>query len=1095
MTSFQAQIVQHPWFPKTEPPLGGGSQSGVWQVRSRDSLSTIAKSLVYEVSSSRVNSLPSPWSRALQFEQAVLNTQYPTRDLLLEELFGALACIGLWDMFGLRLDAHRVSLREHEKENDDAVGPFARSLLSSLPDGSYSLSRLPEGNHPWDVVYVFQLEGIVIGFSSPSTLFCPAVHLPSEVRGMKWTAGGRFTSPVEFLGAQQRQALGNWIGHVRNGLLTSPDLNSQTTVSQLAQILSRFISELTGSAAGAPTLADRARVQNLPSRPVSLSLLGRPAMGGESISLATIDLGDRARKPVSDTPVNTPVILVDPEMPSKLGIAASDICLYKSATLESIGSDAAQLQKQYGNEIRVLTPEQVFLDQLYLLPGQDALMNSWLQSNLEGSPQVNGDPVTPLLPLQPDVRSLFSSIELQQRCELRVVQAGIASEIEVRLRLPIQGQRDPYTISRTYLLKEENKLGENLPVITLWPYISDNRWNVFYIFCEDNPTGLSVDGFGDYDRSLGQDGQQHVKYFTTPNFPDLVRLCERGKHVGLIPLSPPISLQTNTDSWKVGIDFGTSFTNFFIDSGDGPKRLHLDTRLASLTSSEKQTRRQLLSQYFIPEDMFPIAENGGNPPTATAISLRGWIEVLGQIPELFHQARLRVPIPGEFGGSELRTGFKWEQLQYQKPFLKEVALLISANAATQGASEIQWSVSYPSAFSATEVTTYRRLWVELSKELKSITGITHQLSQNGSDGRLLTEAVAFASYFGNFLNRQMVHTSCLDIGGGTTDISIWQENRLIHQVSIPYAGRDISTHLLKRKPSFVKRLFPPSLTKEINDDEARARQDKNFTSRLDNIMRYGYGDLSNGLYILLNQESAIKTPLAQFIGLIAISYGGLYHYLGIIQRVLRTEGKLSRNIPTPVYVGGNGARLINWIDESTEYQKGGDIDKLFEMLQVKAARCTNGRAATMLSDAYKDETACGLISDGVNLSGDFDPRSDHLISGASVQINELSFGAEDRVESPSGTVITRYLLPDLSSIKEFVHSYDNSLAELGIRHLLPVTKLGSEEHFWQDVELEARSLCAAKEGLDASDLEPEPAFILGLRALTNTLGRIWADRF
>ena len=132
MTSSQSQdIVQVPWFPKTDPPLTGGAQAGEWQGRHQQSLGTLAKSLVYEVSTTRVNSLPSPWSRALQFEQAVVNSRYPTRDSLLEELFGAMACLGLWEMFGLRMDAERVALLEHADLKDEAVGPFSRSLSSS----------------------------------------------------------------------------------------------------------------------------------------------------------------------------------------------------------------------------------------------------------------------------------------------------------------------------------------------------------------------------------------------------------------------------------------------------------------------------------------------------------------------------------------------------------------------------------------------------------------------------------------------------------------------------------------------------------------------------------------------------------------------------------------------------------------------------------------------------------------------------------------------------------------------------------------------------------------------------------------------------
>lgn len=1098
MTSSQNQdIVQIPWFPKTNPPLAGGSRAGEWQVRHQQDLGTIAKSLVYEVSTTRVNSLPSPWSRALQFEQAILNSRYPTRDSLLEEWFGGMACLGLWDMFGLRMESTRVALQDHADLKDDAVGPFARSLASSRPDGGSSLSRHPDGRHPWDVVYVFHLQGVVVGFSSPSTLFCPAVHLPQSIQGMGWTAAGKFSDPVDYLGSPQRLALADWFSHVKTGVLTAPDLSSQTSAGQLAQVIDGLIVKLSGGRLGSPTLSDSARVQNLPSNPVALSILARPAKGGVSPSQATIELGDRQRKPLPDTPVKQPIVLVDPEMPSKLGISGADICLYRSATLESIGYDPAQLERQYGAEIRVLTPEQIFLDELYLLPGEQVLINSWLPSRLEGVPKVNGEVVTPLLPFRPGLRPLFSSKELQERCELRVVQSSVGVELEVRLTLPLQGLREGYCIRRSYPLKEENLVVDDVPVITLWPYVSDANWKLFYLFCEDSPTGLTVDGFGDYDRKIGKDGDQTVKYFTTPYFPDLVRLSERGQDRGLLPVTAPATNQNQADLWQVGIDFGTSFSNFYIDAGDGPKRHHLETRVMSLTLSQRLTRQRLLSQYFIPEEMLPSEEAGGNPPTATAISLRGWQEVLGQVPELFHEARLRVPIPGEFGGAELRTGFKWEQMQYQKPFLKELALLISANAAANGAREIHWSISYPSAFSANEVARYRRVWIELYEELNRMTGIKHQLNKKGGEGGLQTEAVAFASYFGNFQNRQMVHTSCLDIGGGTTDISIWQENRLIHQVSVPYAGRDISSQLLRRKPSFVKSLFPPSLTSEIHDDEARARQDRNFTSRLDNIMRYGSDELLAGrLDMLANQSSALQIPLQHFLSLLSVSYGGLYYYLGQVLKVLRQEGKLRRNTPTPVYLGGNGGRLLNWIDPSSSFQRDGDIDSLLESLQIKASECETGHANTSLSDAYKDETACGLISEGINLSGDFDPRDDHMICGSSLRINGLEFGAEDRVDIPHQiTTIEQYELPDFVRLKKFVLDYDESIAELRIRNLLPISQLCDVDSLWSQVETEVRSLCLTRVGIDASDLEPEPGFILGLRALTNTLGRLWAEHF
>ena len=400
-------------------------------------------------------------------------------------------------------------------------------------------------------------------------------------------------------------------------------------------------------------------------------------------------------------------------------------------------------------------------------------------------------------------------------------------------------------------------------------------------------------------------------------------------------------------------------------------------------------------------------------------------------------------------------------------FLKELALLISANAAANGAKELQWSVSYPSAFSPNEVARYRRVWIELCDDLNELTGLDHSLNSKAGEGGLQTEAVAFASYFGNF--QKPTDGAYLMPRCGR-----WH-HRHLHMARqptdspggrFPFAGRDISSQLLRRKPSFLKSLFPPSLTADISDDEARARQDRNFTSRLDNIMRYGSDELLKGrLDMLVNQESSLQLPLQQFLSLLSVSFGGMYYYLGQVQKVLREEGKLTRNTPTPVYLGGNGGRLINWIDASSSFQRGGDPDLLMEMLQVKSSGCEPATASTTMSDAYKDETSCGLISSGVNLIGDFDPRDDAMICGATLIINELTFKAGDRVDLPRGmNRIECYELPDLDELRSFVEHYDASIAELRIRSLLPIRQLCDLDTFWGEVETELRSICLAKVG-------------------------------
>lgn len=1090
-------ILHHPWFPKTDPPLAGGSRSGEWLNRDQQKLGTIADSLVYEVASSRVNSLPSPWSRALQFEQAVINDRYPTRTELLKELFGCFAAVALWEMIGLKLEADHVTLTDHIKTTDEAVGPFARSLYP-LPGGEKTLYKLASGGNPWEEMHVLKVNDLVIGFTTPATLLCPAVHLPREIPGMKWTAGGQFTDPTVFLGPLQKQALADWLSHLSNGILTASDGNSQTMASKLAKVLEDFAFALTGGEIGNPILST-SPIPGLPPRPRAIALLARAANIGEnSSSLATLRLGQRLAKPLAQTP-DRPVILLDKEMPRRLGIPSTQLTLYKAATIESIGYDKQRLVNLHGAEIEVLTPDDLLLpkSELYLLPGETALQHSWLTEKLQGRPVVNGLPVTPLLPFTERIRELFSSEELARQSSLELVSDGGGMSLKVTLFLPLEDNPDPYPLTRLYPIKEGNLIDGELPVIVLWPYINDLRWKRYVIFSEDRAAGLSVDGFADYELHKGHEEQESVKYFTCERFPDLIKLVERNHYRGLIPVKPPLTAGSTASSWRVGIDFGTSFTNFFIDDGcSGPARKVLETRVIPLTLAQKEYQQNLLYKFFIPDSLLP---KGSNPPTSTALNTYGWQEIRGKVPEIFHQARVQWPSANAkaLRGSNIRTGFKWRQLQYQRPFLKELALLISCNAAFSGATELDWAVSYPSAFSPNEARNYQRLWTDLCKELTLITGLRHQILIEGGEGGLQTEAVAFASYFGNYKDRQMVHTACLDVGGGTTDISIWQDNSLLHQVSVPFAGRDICTKVLQKKPSFIRFLFTPQSTEEMATDEAKLRQDPNFNSWLDNCLRYESDELL--LERMPIHRSEQNKQLLEFVSLLAISFGGLYHYLGLILRALAKEGSLRKKSAMPVYIGGNGARFLNWLDESGAFSSGCDADQLMEMLERKSAGfdpASKSPARSTLSHAFKDETACGLISTGMNLHGDFDPRDELMFAGEELIINDLSFNSLDRVRIPPDlTTVEKFEINSLTELQSFVQNYDEALGHLRITTLLPIRKLTSLDSLWDEVETQVRAICLQRINKEINDLEPEPAFIIGLRALGNVLARQWSDKY
>jgi hypothetical protein len=1097
-------VLPFPWFPKTNPPLAGGAQSGEWIQRPQNQLEKLADTLDYSANVARVNSLPSPWSRARQLEQAITNAKYPTKAELLDELFGCLACIGLWKSYGLILQAKPVSLATLAASNSGLAAELANTLFSLRPGDENSLYKPSNGISSWEKIYVLELDGVNIGFTSPLTLVCPTAYLPGPIPGMEgWTSNGCFTSPIQHLGNSKKEQLADWLRHIGQAIAVDGRyMNSAQMVSRLGTILDQFADRLHPNSSGTVALASEAANGFPLMGPKAITALGTPIGGiakqddGSVPSQATILLGERLERPFSNTP-QKPLILLDPTMGEKLDLPAQELILYGNATAQSTRYEKNRLASQYADVVDIIDLDDIFLPELYLLSGDTALVESstWLSSCYQGIPSINGLSCTPLLPFQERIRDLYSSSELSRMCSMRVTDEGGAPALEVKLLVNIKGLDVPYPITKTFAIKKENVIDDPKPVITVWPYVSDEIWKKYYIFTQMTSTRLSLDGFADYrDHDLNKDTDEHVRYYESDRFPDILKLIENGKARGIIPLKTPPRFNFSSKRWRVGFDFGTSFTNFAIDDGSsGPQRRPLKTNLMPVTLAEKYTQDELLYDYFIPQILFP---EDSNPPTATALNT---IQTTS-IPSLFHQARVQWPSAESqaFRKDGIKTGFKWDEEQYQYPFILQLAMLISANAVAEKASSIDWYVSYPSAFSPGKTIAYRRLWERLCQDLVPLTGLTHDLVRSEDSRALQTEAVAFAKYFGNYLQSvNLAHTACMDVGGGTTDISIWQKNQCIHQVSVKFAGRNICTNLLASKMSITRLLFEDEIRSRgsVGEDDASLRNNPNFNSWVDNILRNSTAVLYENIRLRRRQADEGGRILSKLTSLIAIAFGGLYYYVGIVLRSLSQEGILADESAMPVLIGGNGAHFLYWIEGEEKFDRYSEIQTLFEQLQVMGSgftRSPKGTALTTISKDLKDESALGLISLGRSI--EHEPNiEDSFIAGEAVTIGDKVYTPSERItlNNLKANIGSSYQVDKgLGNLRAFVHDFNTIVSEM--ESLLPINELEPNDTLlWTEVRRNIEDECAEfKKLTDARNIDPEPPFIIGLKALLKALAKL-----
>jgi hypothetical protein len=703
-----------------------------------------------------------------------------------------------------------------------------------------------------------------------------------------------------------------------------------------------------------------------------------------------------------------------------------------------------------------------------------------------------GERITPLLPINPILLEYFTPEDLNSR--IRFVMDG-ADKVKVTLDLPLSGMKEGapptnHRLTHTYSIKRENTLA-GVPVLEVWPNFRSPNWQDYYTFYYD--AGLGKETFqaefaNGKDANQFKDSQGGIyKTMRLNEFPTSIQCKGKDNQtIGLILLRQPSEVNPSS-TWKVGVDFGTSFTNVYVGRSGSAAPLALENLHFKITDSPSDTRFPSLFEYFIPEVFIP---NEKPLPLSSVLTMRG-IDKSGEERPIL-DGRIYIPNNRKFFAEAewIRTNLKWRKdFRESEIFLRHLILHISALAVNQGADEISWFLSFPSVFSRTKRTNYAQSWQDILNKLSSQTGVTYHCSDNASSVHYKTESLAIAQYFADQERQKFVTSTCIDMGGGTSDISIWEDNCLVHQCSVQFAGRDLLSKFLELKPELIIKQFsrPKSDWHNVRDGA--------FHAKLDVLLRWDSEEWLSKKRRTLDEDEEFQ----DLIRLTTLGVAGLYYYVGLLLKTLNEKGKYKRKEITPVYLGGNGSRLLNWIDSNGKFSTRSEINELLSRMMSKGSNFADDEKSTHLSRNPKDEVACGLVLDKSDLTVPQQRFVEPIITGETCELNGVTIAWNEFLEMNED--VTSFRIPNFDRLARFLYDFDIALRDLKIESIRPLKEykrsleISDNPKIWNGTRRELDHLL--QEGGFTGNptyIQIEPPFILCLKALLNYLGSEWANR-
>jgi len=467
---------------------------------------------------------------------------------------------------------------------------------------------------------------------------------------------------------------------------------------------------------------------------------------------------------------------------------------------------------------------------------------------------------------------------------------------------------------------------------------SKNQINKQLSICRTDliPPDSKYDGFKRV-RSKKKSEQVSSHFYVLNDDFDFISVNHRNAAGVIIPTFRV--LDEGSAKFKFAVDFGTSNTHIEYLVGSEPESVPFeitekDIQIGTLHDTSDETINSLnrIAAYYIhtlPEKEFLPGLMGSRFdykfPQRTILSEQKGISLTKPNYTL---ADLNIPFGYEkhrmMPEAIITPNLKWSNHQMNKDdkrrvgaFIEQLLMLIRNKIIINGGdlakTEMKWF--YPSSMDSGRV-----------GELESAWSLYYKGLINEETPQKLSESIAPFYYFQKRMGKSSADRpiAAIDIGGGTSDIVIFQDDNPTLLSSFRFASNSIFGDGYNGSPQingFVKR-YKPQIEKLLSDngiqDMVDVMNDINNTQHSENIIAFFFSIASNKKIKDNNFPISFQDLIADDEELRVLF---LLFYVSIIYHLAKLMKAKGFKVPCDIIFSGTGSKVINIVDKNIHLEK------------------------------------------------------------------------------------------------------------------------------------------------------------------------------